>query len=161
MSRDHPLRSRLTEEMHARRLGHVQAPCEVTQLLTVFTEGGQQAVRQHALKIAGRDMETSTNLNHLTASINGFEFTWECHTEFSTYTFAQENAENLTVGTAFKSMPLQYIPQEWLLSLQGKVMVAAHVVLDKAAGLDGDDAIPNMRNIFEGQVLVEIGRAHV
>jgi len=82
-----------------------------------------------------------------------FRLQWECHTEFSTYTFAQKNAENLTVDTAFKSMPLQHIPQEWLLGLQGKVMVAAHVVLDKAASLD-DGAIPHMRNVFEGQVLV-------
>lgn len=82
-----------------------------------------------------------------------FRLQWECHTEFSTYTFAQKNAENLTVSTAFKSMPLQYIPQEWLLSLQGKIMVAAHVLLDKAPSPD-DGAIPDMRNIFEGQVLV-------
>lgn len=82
-----------------------------------------------------------------------FRLQWECHTEFSTYTFAQKNVENLTISTAFKSMPLQYIPQEWLLSLQGKVMVAAHVVLDKSACLN-DGAIPDMRNVFDGQVLV-------
>lgn len=87
MAQDHPQRVQLTEEMHARRLGHIQAPCELTQLLTVYTEGEQQAVRQHALRIAGRHEEARADLNHLTASIAGFEFTWECHAEFATYTF--------------------------------------------------------------------------
>lgn len=116
MNQDHPLRSRLTEEMHARRLGHIQAPCEVTQLLAVFTEGEQQAVRRHALEIAGLDAGDQANLNHLTGSAQGFEFTWECHTEFATYSFirrrdAADDAESFAT-----------LPPEWMAGLPAAIL---------------------------------------
>lgn len=116
MTLDHPLRGQLTEEMHARRLGHIQAPCEVTQLLAVYSEGEQQAVRQHALKIAGRSGEARTDINHLTASIAGFEFTWECHTEFATYTFIRDRDATDQPG---EFTPL---PPHWMADLPAAIL---------------------------------------
>ncbi|WP_218036191.1 DUF3422 family protein [Sphingobium sp. 15-1] len=116
MTQDHPLRGQLTEEMHARRLGNVQAPCEVTQLLAVYSEGEQQAVRQHALKIAGRPEEACTDFNHLAASIAGFEFTWECHAEFATYTFIR------SLDATDDQAEFAPLPPHWMADLPAVIL---------------------------------------
>lgn len=116
MSQNHPLRGTLTEEMHARRLGQVQAPCEVTQLLAVYADGEQHAVRMHALKIAGKSVETRSDLSHLTSSIAGFEFTWECHAEFATYTFIR-SVDHTEEQTAFTPLP-----PDWLADLPALIL---------------------------------------
>jgi uncharacterized membrane-anchored protein len=82
-----------------------------------------------------------------------FQLKWESHTEFSTYTFAQNIEENLRIADAFDHVPLSHIPPEWLTSLQGKIIVAAHVVLDKSP-IDQESDVSNMRQVFEGNVLV-------
>jgi uncharacterized membrane-anchored protein len=82
-----------------------------------------------------------------------FRLKWECHAEFSTYTFAGRHAESLTPADAFERAPLYQVPQEWLLSLQGKIMVAAHVVLDNTC-TPADEFANSLRRVFEGNMLV-------
>lgn len=158
---NHALRVPLAAEVHSRPSLRLSGKTSLTHLAVYAHDdksaGNNHAFEQHRILSAlcgyfGVAAPTS-EAKYFFHDFGQFRLQWECHTEFSTYTFAQKNAENLAVDTAFKSMPLQHIPQEWLLSLQGKVMVAAHVVLDQAASLD-DGAIPHMRNVFEGQVLV-------
>lgn len=85
---DHPLRLLLTEEMHARRLGHIAAPCHITQFLALFPEGEQEPVHAHALGIAqGGCGDAQMRANHISVELPDSHFTWECHTEFATYTF--------------------------------------------------------------------------
>lgn len=155
MNRDHPFRSRLTEEMHARRLGHVQAPCEVTQLLTVFTEGGQQAVRRHALEIAGLDADDCANLNHLTASTHGFEFTWECHTEFATYTFIRQRDPS-NDGEDFAELP-----PEWLAELPAAILRGTQIRFLSVEDADPDALLRDFHpgdlvscNVFDGAATI-------
>lgn len=159
---NHPLRVPLAAEVHSRPSLRLSDRESLTHLAVYEhddnSSGNNHAFEQHRILSAlcgyfGVASPTS-EAKYFFHDFGQFRLQWECHTEFSTYTFAQKNAENLTASTAFKNMPLRYIPQEWLLSLQGKVMVAAHVVLDKTDGLDQGGAIPHMRNVFEGQVLV-------
>jgi uncharacterized membrane-anchored protein len=82
-----------------------------------------------------------------------FRLKWECHTEFATYTFAQRHEEQLSPADAFARVPLFQIPQDWLLGLQGKIMVAAHVVLDKSSAPAAEFA-EGLRRAFEGNNLV-------
>lgn len=81
-----------------------------------------------------------------------FRLKWECHTEFATYTFAEQHDETLSLAQAFGQVPLHHIPQEWLHSLKGKIMVAAHVVLEKARA--SSTATGDLRRVFEGNMLV-------
>lgn len=78
-----------------------------------------------------------------------FRLQWECHTEFATYTFAEQHARPLPVGQAFEQVPLRHIPQKWLHSLNGKVMVATHVALQQ-----GEMGLNEMRELFGANVLV-------
>lgn len=125
LSQDHPLRQQLTQEMHARRLGHIEAPSHMTQLLAVFAEGEQEAVRQHALKIAGAMPDACpANPNHLSASLADVDFTWECHTEFSTYSFirrggADDDAESW----------ISAIPRGWMADLPASILRGTQIRL--------------------------------
>jgi uncharacterized membrane-anchored protein len=50
-------------------------------------------------------------------------------------------------------MPLQQVPQQWLASLDGKIMVATHVVLD-GSDTPVQDYARRLRRVFEGNALV-------
>jgi uncharacterized membrane-anchored protein len=77
-----------------------------------------------------------------------FRLKWECHTEFSTYTFALLPDQQYTTDEAFDHMPVTHLPQEWLLTLKGRLMVAAHVVLER-----GSAEMDALQRIFEGNTL--------
>ena len=155
MTKNHPLRGQLTEEMHARRLGHIQAPCEVTQLLAVYCEGEQQAVRHHALKIAGRAGEPCADVNHLTASIAGFEFTWECHAEFATYTFIR------SLDHTDEQAEFTPIPPDWMADLPAAILRGTQLRLLSAADAEPTTLLENFHpgdlvtcNLFDGAATV-------
>jgi uncharacterized membrane-anchored protein len=50
---------------------------------------------------------------------------------------------------AFQAMPTRHLPEQWLLSLQGKVLVAAHVVLDRASSAPEAFAA-SLARVFDG-----------
>lgn len=157
---NHALRVPLAAEIHSRPFLRLDAPESLTHLavyaLDVST-GRSNAVLQHGI--------LSSLCTHFGVTAPGveakyffhdfgrFRLKWECHTEFATYTFAEQHEESLPVAEAFDRVPLHHIPQEWLLGLQGKVMVAAHVVLDKTRA-SSDTVISNLRRVFEGNMLV-------
>jgi uncharacterized membrane-anchored protein len=53
----------------------------------------------------------------------------------------------------FERMPSEELPHEWLLRLQGKLMVATHIVLESSA-MPSDEAVPHMRRLFESNPIV-------
>jgi uncharacterized membrane-anchored protein len=86
-------------------------------LLAVFAEGEEAAVRQHALKIAGAlPDECQASPNHLSASLPGFDFTWECHTEFATYSFIRRGTDNEIENWASD------FPQRWMVDLPASIL---------------------------------------
>jgi uncharacterized membrane-anchored protein len=90
-----------------------------------------------------------------------FRLKWECHTEFATYTFvASGNARTEDTNAAyFSHMPVADVPEEWLLSLQGKVISANHVILERATET-ALESIPKMRALFEGNAVVACEASH-
>jgi len=60
--------------------------------------------------------------SHFSATMGTFQFCWEQHAEFSSYSFyVQNNSEDL-----FAKLALEQIPTNWLNQLPGKIIVAAH-----------------------------------
>jgi uncharacterized membrane-anchored protein len=82
-----------------------------------------------------------------------FRLKWECHTEFASYTFVSSARSAPTQDDLFAQMPSADLPQHWLLRLQGKLMVATHIILEVAAQ-SSDDTVPHMRRLFEGNAIV-------
>ncbi len=160
-SLNHPLRVPLAAEVHSRPFLQMEAPESLTHLAVYVRNDADiisdNATEQHAalsalcahFGVSG----PSADAKYFFHNFGRFRLKWECHTEFATYTFAQAHEENLPVGSAFERLPLSHIPQEWLVSLRGKIIVAAHVVLDRAnSTVDVPD--PATRRVFEGNILV-------
>jgi uncharacterized membrane-anchored protein len=160
-SLNHPLRVPLAAEVHSRPFLRMNAPESVTHL-AVYPRGEGST----ASDIAAIQHTTLTDLctyfgvaapgadaKYFFHDFGRFRLKWECHTEFATYTFAQTHEAALPLEEAFGRVPLFHIPQEWLLGLRGKIVVAAHVVLEQGTFTSAEPD-PAMRRVFEGTTLV-------
>jgi uncharacterized membrane-anchored protein len=159
-SLNHALRVPLAAEVHSRPFLRLEAPESLTHLAVYAHDAGTNgstASSQHATLAAlcGHFWVTAPvpEAKYFFHDFGRFRLKWECHTEFATYTFAERYEEGLPVAEAFQRAPLYQVPQEWLLGLQGMVMVAAHVVLDRSSGAT-DEFANGLRRIFEGNTLV-------
>lgn len=155
-SLNHPQRVPLAAEAHSRPFLQLSAPESLSHLAVYLrdqVEANQHGVVQHGLlselcKHFGVSAP-GIDAKHFFHDFGGFRLKWECHTEFATYTFSQRHERPLSIEQAFAEVPLHQVPQQWLLALQGQVMVAAHVVLEKADA----DTPPVFSQYFEGKLL--------
>ena len=155
-SLNHPQRVPLAAEAHSRPFLQLHAPESLSHLAVYLrdqVEANQHGVVQHGLlcelcqhfgvSAPGPDAK------HFFHDFGGFRLKWECHTEFATYTFAQRHEHSRSIEQAFAEVPLHQVPQQWLLALQGQVMVAAHVVLERGFAGNQSDFV----RYFEGKLL--------
>ncbi len=160
-SLNHALRVPLAAEVHSRPFLHLHGPEAITHLAVYagngIPAGGANSGIQHALLadlcahfgVAAPALEAKFFFH----DFGRFRLKWECHTEFATYTFSQRQDAAPQIENAFDRMPLQQVPQQWLASLEGKVMVATHVVLD-GSDTPVQDYARRLRQVFEGNMLV-------
>ncbi|WP_256079522.1 DUF3422 family protein [Massilia sp. YIM B04103] len=138
-SLNHALRVPLAAEIHSRPFLKLDAP-ELVSHFAVYADPDQQtsnAGAQHALLadlcahfgVAAPGADAS----YFFHDFGRFRLKWELHTEFATYTFAERVEHSPPLAQSFESMPIRHLPQQWLLGLYGKLMVAAHVALDRSA----------------------------
>ncbi|MBC3861749.1 DUF3422 domain-containing protein [Undibacterium jejuense] len=165
---NHPLRIPLAAEVHSRPSLRLQSP-EMLTHIAVFARSDA--------KIAGDNAETQLSIladfcqyfgvacpgveaKYFFHDFGHFRLKWECHTEFATYSFLENGAEELQGVSksvfsvdGFEKNPLRHVPQQWLSALDGKVMVAAHIALLPAQLYGRGDAAA-MRSVFDGALLV-------
>jgi uncharacterized membrane-anchored protein len=165
-SLNHALRVPLAAEVHSRPFLRLDGPYSLTHLAVYARDGvaatngfatGTNAADQHARLSAlcanfgvaapGREAK------YFFHDFGRFRLKWECHTEFATYTFAEPHEPDLPLSAAFTRVPLFQIPQDWLAGLQGRVMVATHVVLDRSK-VPVQVYAEGLRRVFEGNMLV-------
>ena len=167
-SLNHPLRVPLAAEAHSRPFLQLEAPETITHLAVYAGAGGADQPDGGGVATAatpGWQQRTLCALcgffgvagpapeaKYFYHDFGRFRLKWECHTEFATYTFAQHHDGNAPLSKAFERVPLLHIPQQWLRSLAGKIIVAAHVVLEQGEQAS-DTAAPEMRAVFEGMSL--------
>ncbi|TWI67701.1 putative membrane-anchored protein [Pseudoduganella lurida] len=147
-SLNHPQRVPLAAELHSRPFLKLRAP-ELVSHLAVFGHGrGSNAAAQHELLVAlcGHFgvAAPGADASHFHHDFGRFRLKWELHSEFATYTFAERGE-----AVHFDRMPIAHVPQDWLLALRGRVMVAAHVILRKG----GAGEHPPVHELFEGPSL--------
>ena len=93
---DHPLRTRLVNELHARPSPRVTAPCHAIYL--AFKEPGEAAARDrdrdiaHLAALAERHgaPKPTPGDSHYSATLGRHRVVWESHTEFVSYTAIAE-----------------------------------------------------------------------
>lgn len=158
---NHSLRVPLAAEVHSRPFLQLEAPETLTHL-AVYRHGIADAKDsnpgdQHAL-LAALCARFGVNApvpeaKYFFHDFGRFRLKWESHTEFATYTFAERHEADLPLDVAFSRAPLFQIPQDWLHRLTGRVMVAAHVVLDHSQ-VPVEAYAGGLRRVFEGNMLV-------
>jgi uncharacterized membrane-anchored protein len=164
-SLNHSLRVPLAAEVHSRPFLHLDAPETITHLAVCAHNtpetNGANATEQHALLYAlcahFGVSAPGLEARYFFHDFGRFRLKWECHTEFATYTFAErriaEDGTDAGPAAAFARTPLRQVPQAWLMQLSGRIMVAAHVVLDRSDE-PAETYAAGLRRVFEGNMLV-------
>jgi uncharacterized membrane-anchored protein len=132
---NHSMRVPLAAEIHSRPFLKLDAPESISHLAIYRgSDGGPpQSNAQFQLAMLA-DLcrhfgvaPPAQGSNYFFHDFGRFRLKWECHTEFATYTFASHPPD--TALGLFAEMPSAHLPQQWLLSMKGRLMVAAHVAL--------------------------------
>jgi uncharacterized membrane-anchored protein len=153
LPKEHPLRRRLADEVHARPPVAVDRPGVVSciALLRGPDERDDLAPLRALLAQRGRQLEEPLN-PHIVVELDGLRVKWERHSEFTSYTLIRplelQDAGSLpALATAFDA-----VSADWLSSLPGETIKAIDVTF-----LPADDADPSTEDIarlFAGPTLV-------
>ncbi|MFT5532377.1 MAG: putative membrane-anchored protein [Candidatus Paceibacteria bacterium] len=149
---NHPLRMALAAEAHSRPFLQLDAPESVTHLaLYADIDGTPDWHLRKLIDLCGcfGVAGPADDAKYFYYDFGRFRLKWECHTEFATFTFAMRQVDSFPLAQAFERTPLMHIPQHWLHGLSGKILVAAHVILDKS-GRSDDTTSKEIRAVFEG-----------
>jgi uncharacterized membrane-anchored protein len=146
---DHPQRSALNDEVHARPPESLVAPLRLSYLALILEDREQHWRSVCALAARYGRPPPAAGQNHYSADFGPFRLKWERHTEFSRFKFIVEGVSE----DPFVMPAIDYVPADWLASLAGEVITAAHVALVRASGTPIDIEAISER-LFEGRVLV-------
>ena len=156
---NHPLRVPLAAEIHSRPPIRLEAPERITQMAVHGRnesspgQPGVQTVLLASLCMQFGVTPPASEARYFFHDFGRFRLKWECHTEFASYTFVAGVRMPRSPDDLFGQMPSADLPEAWLLRLQGLLMVATHIVLEKASE-SAAEAVPNMRRLFEGNAVV-------
>lgn len=153
---NHVLRTPLAAEVHSRPSPRLSGPENLTHLAVYLREtpgaGTDDGRLQHELLASlCRHFGVSgpaADAKYFFHDFDSFRLQWEAHTEFATYTFAERLAVPAPLGSAFDKVALRHVPEKWLQSLDGRVMVATHVAL-----MQVDAPVADVREVFGGNML--------
>jgi uncharacterized membrane-anchored protein len=158
---NHPMRVPLSAEIHSRPFLQLQAPESLTHF-ALYVQQDQPSQKVHRttqhqilqqLCMHYGVAVPNPQARYFFHDFGRFRLKWECHTEFATYTFVERGDPATGCVEAFERMPLQHVPQEWLASLHGKIIVASHVLLCKGEA-DDSGVVEAIRDMFQGKSLV-------
>jgi uncharacterized membrane-anchored protein len=129
---DHPLRSALLQEVHARPFAALQPP-ELASHLALFSgEYGAAADFAHLVRLC--DLygvsPPPEGARHFRCDFGTFRLKWERHTEFCTYTFFCHGP----FAQPFSNPAISLVPRHWLEALPGNRLVAVHVAVEPRNG---------------------------
>jgi uncharacterized membrane-anchored protein len=146
---NHPQRFALNYELHARPAEAINIPEEASYLALATDPSKRQAEYDCIVELCTRYGVTppASELNHFQVDLGVFRLKWERRTECNSYTFFRQGA----FKAPFANPVIDGVPQDWLESLPGQVLVAAHVALRKspktAPGID------DLAALFDGNLI--------
>lgn len=124
---NHPQRFALNYELHARPSEVIDIPEQASYLALATDPSNRQAEYECIVELCTRYgvPPPAPDLNHFQLDVGVFRLKWERRTECNSYTFFRQGA----FETPFADPVIAHVPQDWLKSLPGEVLVAAHVAL--------------------------------
>jgi uncharacterized membrane-anchored protein len=161
---NHPLRVPLAAEIHSRPPIRLEAPEVITHLavhgrnepLAAGDRLGMQSALLADFCARFGVPAPAGNAKYFFHDFGRFRLKWECHTEFASFTVVTAIASPLASADPFARMPSSELPEDWLLSLKGRLIVATHIVLDHATA-SAEDLAPQMRQLFDTNAIVGCG----
>jgi uncharacterized membrane-anchored protein len=151
LPRNHAHRIELNDEAHARPPEALSPPLRLS-FLALFNdaEARQRGAEPiHALTRMFNADPPAPGANHYSHDLGAFRVKWERHTEFTRYKFIAADQS----GAAFSAPAIGLAPAEWVASLPGEILAAAHVMLT-APGASPLDPEPLARRHFAGNALI-------
>lgn len=153
--RTHPLRPRLTQEIHARPPVPLDSPTLVSFLVFMHGETKGDGDRPHLGRLAeelGLSIAIDPDDLHLLIDGGAFQLKWEKHMEFSSYAFFAAPQQSYGSGET----ALSKVPAGWVESLPGDLVVAAHVDLFPADRLDPKNVLAHLAQSGETVVATRV-----
>lgn len=159
LPKSHPKRRELNDEVHARPSEAMTAPRQLSYVALLSSRQSPSKDLEPVRKIARSfgAPAPKAGANHYSEDLGPFHLRWERHTEFSRYTFSLAGKASRSSKAAsadpFAAPAIGIVPADWLKTLPGQVIVAAHVTIAKApkGRLDLDRI---SRTVFDGNALV-------
>ena len=150
----HDERDPLFNELHTRPFPVISSPAKISQLSLLHTDSTDtydqklEEYRHICALCARYSLSPPTQqASCYYQDFGGFEFRWERHTEFSTYTFIHS-----LDAPIFDKNGLSLVPNEWLSALPGQVI--SSVDIDVQVSSDETPKREELRAHFEGHRLL-------
>ena len=127
--KDHPLRYRLANELHARPSPSLHVPCRAVYL--AIKQPREAAARERAADLAHLAalldrygaQHPQPDATHYSGQIGRHTLKWEQHTEFVTYTVFIDGSGD----KPFDPSDFDIFPEDWLAAAPGVRMTSAHI----------------------------------
>ena len=145
----HPRRAALNDEVHARPYQMLQAPQRASYLAMLAEPAEREREYAHVARLCARYgcQPPPPEASYFVADCGDFSLRWERHGEFSSYTVFEAGAG----GEPFAQPAISALPPEWVSTLPGSLIVAAHVALMPAA--EGQPDVEAISAHFSGNTL--------
>ncbi len=126
----HALRHALADEVHARPSQALDTPSRATYLAVLLDPAQRSTELEHIKELCSRFQVEPPDAatTHFSAQLDRLTMTWERHGEFSGYTFTIPGLS----PTPYSEPPALLLPEGWVATLPGRVIVAAHAKLVEA-----------------------------
>jgi uncharacterized membrane-anchored protein len=146
---NHPERFALNYELHARALEALNIPERASYLAVVTDPSSRKAEYEHIVELCTRYgvPAPAPDLKHFQVDLGVFRFKWERRIDCNSYTFFQQGE----FDDPFADPVIASVPQDWLESMPGQVLVAAHVALRRASKTP--PTLDKLATYFEGNPL--------
>jgi uncharacterized membrane-anchored protein len=127
---NHPQRFALNYELHARPPEALNIPEQASYLALATDPSNRETEHERIVELCTRYgvPAPAADLNHFQVDLGLFRLKWERRTECNSYTFFRQGE----FDDPFAEPVIASVPQDWLESLPGQVLVAAHVALRPA-----------------------------
>lgn len=152
---DHPQRQLLNNEVHARPPAILHAPVRASHLamITNVDEKAENLKSLAALCERYGQTPPANDAIHFTADFGDFQLRWEQHSEFSSYTFYIHE----DFSDPFADPALCRVPEQWLETLPGQLIVGMHAAILKNG--HGENDQDRLSPLFGGNTLIGSGVA--
>ena len=149
MIKFHELKDKLIDELHNRPFPQIQIPAQVSHLV-VLHPGDRENELKHIIQLARIYKMSKPDMSSTCyyESSDKFDFRWERHSEFSTYTFISSNK----VEASKHTNEIMNLDTEWVSAISGEVISANHIDLRSPKNAPQTDK--DLNDYFDNETLI-------